>query len=74
MSKVDIMLKFLTPDLFNIAIWALIVVGVVAAVARLIRDLTGPPRWPDGPPSGDSPDRQEQASNTRTDGTDWPEQ
>jgi hypothetical protein len=41
------MLEFLTPERFNTLIWAVIVIGGAAAVLRLVKDLTGPPRWKD---------------------------
>ncbi len=46
-------MDFLRPELFNNLIWAVIFIGGALAILRLIKDLTGPPRWPDdrsGPP------------------------
>jgi hypothetical protein len=42
------MLSFLTPDVFEGLVWAVILIGGAFAILRLLRDLTGPPRWPDG--------------------------
>jgi hypothetical protein len=52
------MLSFLTPDIFEGLIWAVILIGGAFAILRLLRDLTGPPRWPDNgevPPGGSRP-------------------
>jgi hypothetical protein len=58
MSEV-VMLQFLTPQLFEGLIWAVILIGGALAILRLVRDLTGPPRWPkddeEVPPGGGSP-------------------
>ncbi len=46
-------MDFLTPELFNSLVWAVILIGGSLAILRLLRDLTGPPRWSDdssGPP------------------------
>ncbi len=53
------MLQFLTPQLFEGLIWAVILIGSTLAILRLVRDLTGPPRWPkddeEVPPGDGSP-------------------
>lgn len=41
------MFSFMTPDVFVGLIWAVILIGGAFAILRLLRDLTGPPRWPD---------------------------
>jgi len=41
------MLDFLTPEFFNTLVWSVIAIGGALALWRLIRDLTGPPRWPE---------------------------
>ncbi len=41
------MLDFLSPERFDTLVWGVIVIGGVLALWRLIRDLTGPPRWPE---------------------------
>jgi hypothetical protein len=51
------MFNFLTPELFDGLVWAVILIGGALAILRLARDLTGPPRWPaedDAPDSGRS--------------------
>ncbi|GAB4572485.1 MAG: hypothetical protein Kow0077_12060 [Anaerolineae bacterium] len=49
------MLDFLTPQLFDALVWVVIAIGGVWAIRRLVRDLTGPPRWPDDNASGERP-------------------
>ncbi len=52
------MLDFLTPEIFDGLVWAVILIGGALAILRLIKDLTGPPRWPDdssGQPAPDKP-------------------
>ncbi len=53
------MLEFLTPQVFEGLIWAVILIGSALAILRLVRDLTGPPRWPkddeEVPPGGGLP-------------------
>ena len=41
------MLDFLTPEIFDGLIWAVILIGGALAILRLLKDLTGPPRWRD---------------------------
>jgi uncharacterized membrane protein YccC len=44
------MFDFLTPQLFDVLVWAVIAIGGVWALWRLVRDLSGPPRWRDDDP------------------------
>lgn len=63
------MLDFLSPELFEGLIWAVILIGGALAVLRLVRDLTGPPRWPEeaessGPPGPEhQPPAEEENGN-----------
>lgn len=43
---------FLTPELFDTLIWAVIISGGLLAVWRLVTDLRGPSLYPDGSSSG----------------------
>lgn len=40
-------MNFLTPQLFDSLIWAVIMIGGALAVLRLYRDLSGPSRFQD---------------------------
>jgi hypothetical protein len=50
-------MSFLTPQLFDVLVLAVIVVGLVAAAIRIRSDFRRGPRWPEdvAPPHGDTP-------------------
>ena len=49
------MLDFLSPKLFESLVWAVILIGGSLAILRIVRDLTGPPRWPEDSESSGPP-------------------
>lgn len=55
-------MQFLTPELFDVVIALVIVIGLIAAAVRIYRDFRSGPRWPDSPPDepAEQPDSTDQ--------------
>ena len=67
------MLNFMTSDVFAGLIWAVILIGGAFAILRLLRDLSGPPRWPEdeeAPPGGGPPTAGNSSASADADPTE----
>lgn len=58
------MITFLTPGLFDTLVIAVIAVGIVLAIWRIVHDLRSSPRWPDDPSTPATMDQPEQQETT----------
>ena len=57
------MFTFLTPGFFDILVILTVVIGMIAAVLRIIHDFRSGPRWPDAPAMPTSIEHPEQQEN-----------
>ena len=57
------MFTFLTPGFFDILVILAVVVGMIAAILRIIHDFRSGPRWSDAPSTPTTANQPEQQEN-----------